>query len=615
MVKTPGIPRPMHLVGATCCVTAMVFLLHNSGGFRKDTPSSLGAPVRNSIAPFAPLMPRFAKHKPTGPFRCPPAERRIDGRGLCPPPSSSLSLPASSLSAKARLAPAPGNSDSKALTTGLLSPQYPKLVLRPLGGTRKFRRPERVMLRPPGARWENKFVWSDLDPMKVARHKEDSGRRIVMCVDSSEHSIQALEWCNKKLFTKNDDVHLLHVYDFDPIAPSSSMQGPLDLQLDSAVESLGDQNRQLEISGEHKAIQMMIDYQRKCMEIGTLVVMCVGRFRRPERVMLRPPGARWENKFVWSDLDPMKVARHKEDSGRRIVMCVDSSEHSIQALEWCNKKLFTKNDDVHLLHVYDFDPIAPSSSMQGPLDLQLDSAVESLGDQNRQLEISGEHKAIQMMVSFAREAWDLLLPEVTSMRCGSHHYFFYTVGQCETEHSEIDILSSLHHVFRASLKLCCLVKPPSLYAAASAVLLSLLVSFIRGYIISAAAAADAAAADFPLPPAPSHQQIDYQRKCMEIGTLAGKPSATVMRGSCNHEICDYAVTHNADLLVVASRGLGAVRRFLLGSVSGYCVHNCKVPVLVVKEDGSSKTQNRMLNLKAAEALQRKGKSRLVEEIE
>mmetsp|Transcript_32873 Transcript_32873/g.45868 ORF Transcript_32873/g.45868 Transcript_32873/m.45868 type:complete len:366 (+) Transcript_32873:219-1316(+) len=350
MVKTPGIPRPMHLVGATCCVTAMVFLLHNSGGFRKDTPSSLGAPVRNSIAPFAPLMPRFAKHKPTGPFRCPPAERRIDGRGLCPPPSSSLSLPASSLSAKARLAPAPGNSDSKALTTGLLSPQYPKLVLRPLGGTRKFRRPERVMLRPPGARWENKFVWSDLDPMKVARHKEDSGRRIVMCVDSSEHSIQALEWCNKKLFTKNDDVHLLHVYDFDPIAPSSSMQGPLDLQLDSAVESLGDQNRQLEISGEHKAIQMM---------------------------------------------------------------------------------------------------------------------------------------------------------------------------------------------------------------------------------------------------------IDYQRKCMEIGTLAGKPSATVMRGSCNHEICDYAVTHNADLLVVASRGLGAVRRFLLGSVSGYCVHNCKVPVLVVKEDGSSKTQNRMLNLKGS----------------
>mmetsp|Transcript_26067 Transcript_26067/g.36109 ORF Transcript_26067/g.36109 Transcript_26067/m.36109 type:complete len:145 (+) Transcript_26067:206-640(+) len=144
--------------------------------------------------------------------------------------------------------------------------------------------------------------------------------------------------------------------------------------------------------------------------------------------------------------------------------------------------------------------------MHGPIDAHLDSALESIGDQNRKLEISGEHKAIQMMT-------------------------------------------------------------------------------------------------------------DYQRKCMEIGTLSTKPSATVMRGSRNHEICDYAVSHNADLLVVASRGLGAVKRFLLGSVSGYCVHNCKVPVLVVKEDGSSKTQNRMLNLKAAEALQRRGKSRLVEEIE
>jgi len=56
---------------------------------------------------------------------------------------------------------------------------------------------------------------------------------------------------------------------------------------------------------------------------------------------------------------------------------------------------------------------------------------------------------------------------------------------------------------------------------------------------------------------------------------------------CFVKICEYAEAHDADLLVLASRGLGAVKRFLLGSVSGYCVHNCKVPTLVVKEDGTA----------------------------
>nr|AYH91717.1 universal stress protein A-like protein protein [Pomacea canaliculata] len=38
------------------------------------------------------------------------------------------------------------------------------------------------------------------------------------------------------------------------------------------------------------------------------------------------------------------------------------------------------------------------------------------------------------------------------------------------------------------------------------------------------------------------------------------------------------------LVVVGSRGLGAVRRTILGSVSDYVVHHSKCPVIVVKHD-------------------------------
>nr|XP_027097011.1 universal stress protein A-like protein [Coffea arabica] len=40
---------------------------------------------------------------------------------------------------------------------------------------------------------------------------------------------------------------------------------------------------------------------------------------------------------------------------------------------------------------------------------------------------------------------------------------------------------------------------------------------------------------------------------------------------------------NIQLLVVGSHGRGALKRAFLGSVSNYCVHNMKCPVLVVKK--------------------------------
>jgi len=53
----------------------------------------------------------------------------------------------------------------------------------------------------------------------------------------------------------------------------------------------------------------------------------------------------------------------------------------------------------------------------------------------------------------------------------------------------------------------------------------------------------------------------------------------------------FAREHQPNLLVVASRDLGSVKRHLLGSVSDYLVHHCRIPVLVVKENAQTELNN------------------------
>jgi nucleotide-binding universal stress UspA family protein len=54
------------------------------------------------------------------------------------------------------------------------------------------------------------------------------------------------------------------------------------------------------------------------------------------------------------------------------------------------------------------------------------------------------------------------------------------------------------------------------------------------------------------------------------------------RGQPAQSILEYAHENNCDLIVMGSRGLGAIREFFLGSVSHNVVQNSKVPVLIVK---------------------------------
>jgi nucleotide-binding universal stress UspA family protein len=58
----------------------------------------------------------------------------------------------------------------------------------------------------------------------------------------------------------------------------------------------------------------------------------------------------------------------------------------------------------------------------------------------------------------------------------------------------------------------------------------------------------------------------------------------IQGGSPGHEIINTANEKKADLIVTGSRGLGTLRRTLMGSVSDYLVHHAHVPVLVYKHD-------------------------------
>lgn len=59
-------------------------------------------------------------------------------------------------------------------------------------------------------------------------------------------------------------------------------------------------------------------------------------------------------------------------------------------------------------------------------------------------------------------------------------------------------------------------------------------------------------------------------------------STVLLTGSPAAALLEYADSHNCDLIVMGSRGLGAIQEWMLGSVSHHVVQQSKVPVLIVK---------------------------------
>ena len=58
---------------------------------------------------------------------------------------------------------------------------------------------------------------------------------------------------------------------------------------------------------------------------------------------------------------------------------------------------------------------------------------------------------------------------------------------------------------------------------------------------------------------------------MEVKLSGGKPGEA---------ICRVIKECEADLVVMGSRGMGAIRRTIVGSVSDYVLHHSHVPVII-----------------------------------
>ncbi len=67
-----------------------------------------------------------------------------------------------------------------------------------------------------------------------------------------------------------------------------------------------------------------------------------------------------------------------------------------------------------------------------------------------------------------------------------------------------------------------------------------------------------------------------------VGPLPDNATATMLHGSPAHAIVGYATDVDADLIIVGSRGRGALSTLLLGSVSHGVVHASDRNVLIVR---------------------------------
>ena len=60
-------------------------------------------------------------------------------------------------------------------------------------------------------------------------------------------------------------------------------------------------------------------------------------------------------------------------------------------------------------------------------------------------------------------------------------------------------------------------------------------------------------------------------------------STKVLFGDPREEIVNFAKSENVDTIVMGSRGLGAIKRLLLGSISDYVLKNAHCHVLITKQ--------------------------------
>jgi nucleotide-binding universal stress UspA family protein len=100
-----------------------------------------------------------------------------------------------------------------------------------------------------------------------------------------------------------------------------------------------------------------------------------------------------------------------------------------------------------------------------------------------------------------------------------------------------------------------------------------------------------------MPAALPHEPTQHDRACLDDALrraeeLGVDAKTRLLAGQPADEIVAYADSIDADLVVVGSRGHGAVASALLGSVSRGVLHESRRPVLVVRGSGVPATAAR-----------------------
>jgi nucleotide-binding universal stress UspA family protein len=73
------------------------------------------------------------------------------------------------------------------------------------------------------------------------------------------------------------------------------------------------------------------------------------------------------------------------------------------------------------------------------------------------------------------------------------------------------------------------------------------------------------------------------KKAIEaVGQIPCEINTEMIEGSAAEAVLDVAVTHNSDVIVIGSRGLGTLAGLLLGSTSQKVVAHAPCPVLIVR---------------------------------
>ncbi|GFO27778.1 stress response protein nhax [Plakobranchus ocellatus] len=82
---------------------------------------------------------------------------------------------------------------------------------------------------------------------------------------------------------------------------------------------------------------------------------------------------------------------------------------------------------------------------------------------------------------------------------------------------------------------------------------------------------------------------NFQSKLVEAKKIYPNIKGTVQRVTGKkpgEQIVTQAQKHHVDLIIMGSRGLGTIRRTIMGSVSQYVVHYARVPVMVIRNEES-----------------------------